>query len=327
MNGKWYMALIYFVNIWEDAYVLNIVERANALERQVNIYQDYHVKVDYVPDKLYLVCETPEKFRITVNGSEIEQKIEGCFVDYTFKKIEISKHLVLGENVISFDCDFVQSEQFYENRRNAEVFETEKNKLAYDMEIEAVYLTGDFSVRTDGVWSVPEEDEATLRCQRKLALNRPDTDIMQKHSAMRYHGDFVLERPKTEVFVKHIEQQGYPFFCGELILEGELDIHGDHPILCVDWKGINVLKVEINGMEKTMLADNRLSLKEFGVRGKTKVKYTLVNSLRNLLGPLHLEEGEPYSTGPTQFYKELCIWNKHDLPDWNDGYCLAEMSI
>ena len=76
-----------------------------------------------------------------------------------------------------------------------------------------------------------------------------------------------------------------------------------------------------------MLADNRLSLKEFGVRGKTKVKYTLVNSLRNLLGPLHLEEGEPYSTGPTQFYKELCIWNKHDLPDWNDGYCLAEMSI
>lgn len=286
-----------------NGYVLNIAERANAMERKVRIHQDYHVKADYIPDKLYLVCETPENFAISVNGNKIEPKIEGCFVDYSFKKIEIGKYMVQGKNIISFDCDFIQSEQFYENRKKSEVFESEKNKLAYDMEIEAIYLLGDFSVRTDGTWS---------------SLER---------AGMRYQGDFVLDVPKTEVLAKHIEQQGYPFFCGTLTLEGTIDIQGEHPVLCIDWKGINALKVEINRIEKTMLTDSKLSLEQFGVRGKTKVKYTLVNNLRNLLGPHHLEEGECLGVTPSNFFKEPCLWSNNPELSWNDDYCFVEMSI
>lgn len=287
----------------KNGYVLNIAERANVLERKVQIHQDYHVKADYVPDKLYLVCETPEKFKISVNGTKIEQKIEGCFVDYSFKKIEIAKYMIQGENTISFDCDFIQSEQFYKNRKKAEIFESEKNKLAYDIEIESIYLVGDFSVRTDGTWT---------------ALER---------TGMRYQGAFVLDKPNSELMPKHMEMQGYPFFCGELELEGKLDIQGEHPILCIDWKGINALKVEINGIEKTMLTDSRLPLDQFGVRGETKVKYTLVNNLRNLLGPHHLKEGECLGVGPGHFFKEPCIWNKNPEPSWNDDYCLVETGI
>lgn len=286
-----------------EGYVLNIAERANVLERQVQIHQDYYVRADYIPDKLYLVCETPEKFEITINGSKVEQNIAGYFVDYSFKKIEISKYMVQGENTISFDCDFVQSDEFYENRKKAAIFESEKNKLAYDMEIEAIYLLGDFSVRTDGTWT---------RLER---------------TGVRYQGEFVMDKPKTEVHPKHMEQQGYPFFCGKLVLEGRIDIQGENPILCIEWKGINALKVEINGIERTMLTDTHLPLKQFGAEGVTTVKYTLINNLRNLLGPHHLNEGESYRIAPNHFFKEPCIWNPNPGAIWNDDYCFVETGI
>ena len=286
-----------------QGYVLNIAERANALERAVRLHQDYFVKMDYVPEKLYLVCETPDKFHIAINDKAVTIGSEGYFVDKSFQKVEVSKYFALGENKISFDCLFEQSEEFYQNRRNAQIFEGEKNKLVYDMEIEPIYLLGDFQVRTDGMWSDLER------------------------SAVRFEGEFVIDKPRKEIKCKHMEQQGYPFFCGELALEGQLDIKGDNPVLQIDWKGINALKVEINGKEKVMLTNDRLSLKEFGVQGVVPVKFTLINNLRNLLGPHHLEAGESHFVGPHNFYKEPCLWNDNQEIDWNDNYCFVAMGI
>ena len=286
----------------KNGYVLNIAERANALERKVKIHQDYHVNIDYIPESLYLVCETPEKFTIMINGIIIEKKISGYFADKSFKKIQIADYLKQGENSISFDCDFVQNEQFYNNLRNAYFFEAEKNKLVYDMEIEAIYLVGDFSVRTDGQWKNLER------------------------SAQRYKGNFVIDKPKQKINIRHIEKQGYPFFCGRLLAEGKLNIEGENPVLEINRKGINCVGVEINGIQKWMLASDKLSLKDFGVYGMVNVKYTLVNNLRNMLGPHHLEIGESYHVGPFSFFKESCIWSCSP-EKWNEDYCLAEMSL
>lgn len=286
-----------------NGYVLNICERANELGREIKIHQDYHVAVDFIPEKLYLVCETPEKFEISVNGRRVEEKDEGFFVDKSFRKIEISKYVKHGENVISFDCIFRQSEEFYRNFCNAKRVANEKNKLAYDMEIEAIYLLGDFSVRTDGEWS-------------RLG-----------NLGMRYRGDFVLDVPGKEIEAKHIEKQGYPFFCGQLVLEGFLDIEGQNPVLEMDWRGINACRVQINEMERVLLTDNRLPLKEFGAEGHTKVRFTLTNNLRNLLGPHHLEQGESLSVRPSSFFKEPCVWNNYHPLLWDDGYCFVETGI
>ncbi|MBO5196943.1 MAG: hypothetical protein J6B85_00250 [Lachnospiraceae bacterium] len=287
----------------KNGYVLNICERANGLGRAVQIHQDYHVNAEYIPDELYLVCETPEQFRIIINGAEIEKNVEGYFADKSFRTIEIARYLKPGENIISFDCDFRQSDELYENLKKAAVFESEKNKLAYDMEIEAIYLLGEFCVRTDGEWTALEKN------------------------AVRYKGGFTLVPPKTELAPKNIEQQGYPFFCGTMTLEGELAITGEKPVLDIDWKGINVLKVTINGIEKTMLTDNRLTLADFQVQGKVKAAFTLTNNLRNLLGPHHLKIGESYGVGPGSFFKEPCIWNGNPEPGWCEDYCFAEMGI
>ncbi len=287
----------------KNGYVLNICERANALAKAVKIHQDYHVNIKEVPSKIELVCETPEIFTITVNGQEIEKTVNGCVIDKSFKKIDIARYLRKGGNTISFDCDFKQDNSVYECLEKAKYCETEKNKLVYNIEIEAIYLVGDFAVRTDGEWEQLDKN------------------------AVRYSGDFVIDKPKRKIRPNNIEQQGYPFFCGQLTLTGELDIRGANPVLEFDMKGISTVTVEINGIRKTLLTDNRLALTEFGTAGKTKIRLTVTNNLRNLLGPHHLPEGESYWVGPMSFYKEKCIWNMCDKENWNDDYCFVAFGM
>ena len=287
----------------KNGYVLDITERANVLGKKVKIHQDYHIKINVIPSELYLICETPDKFKISVNGQALNAKPCGYFLDKSFEKIDISEYVQVGENTISFDCNFVQSDEFYQNLKKAQIFESEKNKLCYDMEIEAIYLLGNFAVKTDGLWE-------------KLDKN-----------AVRYRGEFEIDKQNDTLVPKNIEQQGYPFFAGEMELETELDIKGENPILCLDIKGVNAVKVKIGDIEKTLLTDNRIPLSDFAVKGKVKAEITLINNLRNMLGPHHLNEGECYYVGPWSFFKEKCIWATEDNIDWNDGYCFVESGI
>ena len=287
----------------KNGYVLNIAERANALERPIKIHQDYHIKANYIPEELFLVCETPEKFEIKVNGKIIDKTECGYYLDKSFKKIEIAEYMVIGDNTISFDCNFMQNDEFYKNRRKSFLFESEKNKLVYDMEIEAIYLLGDFSVKTDGEW------------------------IPLKKDAVRYMGSFEIDAPKDKVSLKNIEQQGYPFFSGEMSLEGVIEIVGENPVLELDIKGINAIRVKIGDKEKVMLTDNRLSLADYGISGKAKIELTLINNLRNILGPHHLKEGECYMVCPFSFFKEKCIWASDPEEKWDSGYCFVEMGV
>lgn len=288
--------------IEKDGYVLNICERANKLKQRVKIHQDYHIYAEYLPEKIELVCETPELFNIKVNGDTVDKNITGWIIDKSFKKIDITRYLREGRNTISFDCNFKQSSSVYDGLQKAEIFETEKNKLVYDMEIEAIYLLGNFALKTDGKW---EE------------LNR---------NALRYNGAFVITKAKDKLNLKNIEKQGYPFFCGTLELEGNIDI-SENDVIEFDMQGVNVISVEIGNIKKNVLTDKRLRLSDFGILGKTKIKITVSNNLRNLLGPHHLAEGESQHVSPASFYKELCLWNRNDVHEWSDGYCFCKMSI
>ena len=209
----------------------------------------------------------------------------------------------VGRNTISFECDFLQSAAFYENWKRAHLYESERNKLVYDFEIEPIYLVGDFRVKTEGIWTVLDKD------------------------AVRYHGSFALDAVQKEICTSHMEKQGYPFFCGEMVLEGELDITGENPVLQLKRRGVTAVKVEIGDKEKWMLTNDKLSLKEFGVTGKVNARFTLMNNLRNLLGPHHLEEGECLRVNPGKFYKEDCVWNESPEQGWNEDYCFVEMTL
>ena len=294
----------YFDGILQEhnGYVLNIAERAIALNKPVHIKQVFNVTANYVPENIYIVCETPEASEIEVNGQKVIAQDCGFFMDHSFRKLNISGFLKLGDNTIVLNNFFEISHEFYEKMQRAKIFESEKNMLTYERELEAIYIIGDFCVRTDGEW---EELE---------------------HRAMRYSGKFILDAPIKEVAPKHLEMQGFPFFAGYIQLEADIRIPENNSEISFDRHGVQVVKINLEDENRLLLTDNKCEL-NCVTAGTKAVRITIYNNLRNMLGPHHLTEGETFTCSPRCFYKEPCVWNDSPEKDWNDGYCFVETSL
>ncbi len=288
----------------KNGYVLNIQRRACDLERPVALCQEYHIRVDKIPQRLYLVCETPALFDISINGETADKTDCGYYIDSAFRKIDICKYIRTGDNTITFSCIFKQSDKIYENLKKAVKFEGEKNKITYDMEIEPVYLVGDFSVRTGGSF-----------------------EQLDNH-AVRYSGDFVIDAPKSALLLSNIEQQGYPFFCGSISLGKNIILDDNGYKLKFERYGVNVIKVSVNGTEyKLLWGMNEIDISSSAKAGENHIEIELTNNLRNILGPHHLAVGESFAVEPGAFFKERCIWHGNPEKSWNDDYCFVEFGL
>ncbi len=292
----------------EHGYILNVGSRALELKRPVDIRSRFTVKADYVPETMYLACETPEIFEITVNGHSVDTaKTCGFFRDHAFKKLDISGLMQVGENVIETRVLFTQSDEVYENIEKGKIFESEKNKLTYDMEIEAMYLVGDFGVVGNGTYeTIP-------------------------HKASFFTGDFVLTAPAKSVTLQNIERQGFLFFSGELTLKKTFTLaEGDTArIFAFEKSGVNAIRVKVNGQDlgRILWAPYSMDLSSVLVAGENTVEITLVNNLRNLLGPHHHLAGELYGVAPAHFYQEPCIWNGYAGGYSTDKYCFVDTGL
>ncbi len=289
----------------ENGYVLNIQNRALDLERPVDIKQVYHIQVETVPEQAFLVCETPEIFKITLNGHAVKTEPLGWFRDRAFQKLDISGMLVQGENLLIFEVRFTQQDSVYECLRKGRIFESEKNKLTYDMEIEPCYLVGDFGVRAEN--AVTELDR----------------------NAFRVADGFTVCAQPEEVTLTEIEKQGFLFFAGCLTVEKEFDLGDAAYVLALKRKGVNVVTAKVNGVDAgTILYESDvLELSGLLKPGKNMVELKLYNNLRNMMGPHHLQEGESYGVGPSSFFKENCIWCTWALGQWDEDYCFVETSV
>ena len=134
-------------------YVLCIQDRLIKLRRPVELTMIFEFVIEAGYDfsmDIFLVIERPEIFVIAVNGTTVENAPCGYFHDKAFHKLNLKGEVKAGINRIELSTTFRQSEQVYRCIDAAAIFESEKNKLSYDMEIEAVYLVGQFGVRTSG---------------------------------------------------------------------------------------------------------------------------------------------------------------------------------
>ncbi len=259
-------------------------------------------------DRCSLVIETPEIFEIKVNGCLIENKVTGYYFDKSFKKIDIRKYIISGENEIYLCCDFVQSAEVYKRTENSLIFESEKNMLSYDMEIEQIYLVGDFAVKTDSEF-----------------VNLP-------RKALKTNGGFYITSNSKIVHDGSLINQGYPFFAGEITLKKKfsLDIgECENRSFILRDLGAIIASVEINGKKvpKIMWQPYSVDLTELLNIGENVIKLTLTTSLRNLLGPFHSTDGESYSVSPADFFHNSPIWSRGENNKWDDGYCFVNMGL
>ena len=308
--------------IAERGYVLDILPRINELRRPVRLRQTYRFMIEEMPEgEIFLTTETPEIFDITVNGKPLSKRDAGDFRDISFRRLPMRELLTLGENTVEFNSTISQSEKTYEHIGNSWTCETMSNCLSYDIEIEPIYIVGDFGVK---ILAECEELERDAYRVRELTPSGG-------HS-------FAITKAPTEVDITRLDASGYPEFAGTLTLECDLDVTDTEKYVTLLGRGMNSVHLAVNGehIATRMFPPYDVSLSGVIKSGKNTLELKLINNLRNMQGPLHLKEGECISVGRNRFYRESNVLSHkrgatescHDVLDmWCDDICLVHYGL
>ena len=294
--------------VGRDIPVNNIQELACALERPVEVELAFRFTVDVLPEKApELVLETPELFRVFLNGEEVEKQPNGYYFDKSFIRLPLPQ-VREGGNELRLSLSFHQSPEVYENIRKSLVFESEKNKLSYDREIEAVYLIGDFGVKAGSAFEGLERQ------------------------ASRCTGGFALSRRPDKVRTGNLVEQGFPFFAGKITLRQTVRLSREEltgRCLRLARRGAMVTAVRVNGKEagKILWAPYEMALDGLLREGDNEIEVELTGTLRNLLGPHHDKNGESYVVAPGSFFQYSPQWRGGANADWDNGYCFADFGL
>lgn len=106
------------------------------------------------------------------------------------------------------------------------------------------------------------------------------------------------------VEMENLEKQGYPFFAGELVLTKTvmLDDVPEKAVLRLPCSNGTIVKAKVNGVEQGMAWAALWEIEISGLTaGENKLELTLVNTLRNLLGPLHSRKPDWVGDSPMEF--------------------------
>jgi len=214
-----------------------------------------------VPAACKLAVEHPEGYRIQVNGKDLGEP-DGFWVDEDFKTLDIRSALKQGPNEVLLTCDY-----------------------RADMELEDLYLVGDFGVAAmDGKAPSPET----------LTLISPPTHLNL--------GTWV--------------GQGLDTYGGAVRYRLEIDAPPRGKRLRIRLSGFNGTAAAIHVNDRTFVlpwAPFEADVTDALDDGKNTVDVEIVGSRKNILGPLHTPKRS--WTGPEEF-------NPND-PEWRKEYYLT----
>ena len=294
----------------KNAYVLDIQQLACDLKRKVRIAMDFDVNFDRKPvDKINLVIERPENYTIYINGKIVDKTVTGYYRDKSFKTVDVTGLFEIGYNILTLETSFVQSKEVYDTLDKCCEFESVRNKLYYDMEIEPVYLLGEFAVNSS---------EEFTSCEGE---------------GTKTFGKFSLTKRLFHVNDGDIAPQGFPFFCGSMTLKKTFILsEGETQNRNIEFSKLPsiVTKTKVNGNELSHLnwapytADLSGLLKE----GENVVEIELITSFQNMLGPHHLGANRKYSS-PFAYHYESRIWSVPSvIAQWEeDSYSFSGIGI
>jgi hypothetical protein len=261
--------------------VIGIFSRLSDNNYYGDLTLQFNVDILEVPAQCRLVLEQPEMFNsIKINGGDFQYKPEGFYVDHTFKTDDITANLKKGENTISISLNFEPTDAANENPHKR-----------YGTEIESIYLIGDFAVLG--------KSSNTTETQKNKTGNFPIRPIHQFSS-------FTIGAEK-EMFEGNLTLEGYPFYAGSFKLKQSFSLKSIDPakkyfIELPNCESI-ATSIKMNGqvVDTLFWSPFKTEITKFLKEGDNEVEITLVNSLRNLLGPHHHKGGEIEKVGPNSF--------------------------
>ena len=152
------------------------------------------------------------------------------------------------------------------------------------MELEALYLMGDFGVYSD----------------------TPFTN--GSNGSLHTNGPFTLGLRPATLNGGCLTTQGLPFFAGRAVLEKTIVCGPDAADTALDLGAphAGLVQAAVNGGTAHTLLWPPYRLHDAGLHpGENTLTVTLYASNRNMLGPHHHSKGEPFSVGPSSWTGEF----------------------
>lgn len=269
-----------------------------------NIWIAYPFIVHDIPDTLSIVTEPMGIDTLNVNGKTVTIGNESK-IDPSFRVTDIAPYVKKGQNTVIVKMDYFQRDYVYHVLYGG-VSETLRNCLVFDTEIENAYLIGNFALETD-----------------------PSAFKEEKANAFRYArgGSLPLISPKDTIDITNIVKDGYPFYCGKLTFSCNLDYKSGDPTLLHLTGRYATAHVSVNGKEAgTVLFSEYIELADHLVEGRNTITVTICNAYRNLLGPHHRKDAEPFGVGPATFSFEK-EWNGEKCDGYVPNYAFVRFGI
>lgn len=299
---------------WEGPiHTINLMELLLSRRRDCKISLKFYFNVEaqiISINELYLAIEDAMDFTVTVNGNKITYTDIGFWKDYSFNKVNIRDFVKQGNNEVILTRDFYQAPKVYNILFGENVLETEINKLTYDVELESIYLIGDFGVSSRTGFTYTDRD------------------------AMLTAGPFAVTDKPAELTAGSFTEQGLCFFSETLTVTQNICIGKETAryILDLGKPMAPMCKVFINDVcvNSVLWAPYRLDVTDYLQQGDNKISITLYASNRNLLGPHHNLIGESYSVGPSTFTARAGWSEQNSMSSenmWTDTYCFVKFGI
>jgi hypothetical protein len=218
---------------------------------------------------VFLVLESPESFRILVNGQSISTDDQGWWIDPSFRRVDISRVVMTGRNEIILRG-----------------FSTRATEL------ESIYIIGNFGV-------------IAHRIQQESHLAGQVFDRYMGDFTITPLPELSTEIDQSESLLLDLTAQGLPFFAGRVKLSQQIklpEIDGKVWLEIVELHAA-LAKVWVNGhsMKTLTWPPYKVDLTAGIQPGNNTIEIELVSTLRNLLGPHHLAGGDPNRTNPEEF--------------------------
>ncbi len=279
--------------------------RDNLLREQYegNLVLKAVFSVDELPSDLRLAVEPLDGASYAVNGTPITA--DGpWWLDRSFRTVDILPYVKEGENEITVSFRYWQSEYVYYVLYGG-VSETLRNCLVFDTEIECMYLLGHFALKTPGAF----HDDVKNSCV---------------YDDTRFS---IVRQTAKEIDISNIVTEGYPFFAGTVKVNtvytyekggaAELYVRGRYEICAVSVNGVPV---------DTLMFTDHCDLSAYLREGDNVITLALTNSNRNLLGPHHGKDPEPFGVGPSTFSMEN-HWDGDKCEVYVDRYAFVRFGI
>ncbi len=307
---------------WEPA--IPAIKLQNLLleqKRPANVEMKFTFEIDMdlqSNKEFYVVIEDASLYQITINEKTVyyDAKKDGWWKDKSFHKVPIKEYVKCGMNEITLKTLFKQPQKVYDVLFGENVYETEKNKITYDIELESIYLLGDFGVIS------------------KTPFHRVE------RQAMLTDGPFLITDAPKYFKSNDFTTEGLLFFAGELMVKQTLLVKKEDDkkvVLCFGKQNAPLVQIYLNKklIKNSLWAPYEIDITDCVLDGENELEFKLYASNRNLLGPHHHIKGECYNVGPESFTGKWSWVEREsesdatDIADrtksyWQDSYCFVE---